>query len=152
MGHYLIREIGLDLVIQLPADRKKEEGADWWGEAPKGEVGGWDGSCREHPATTHSVPALFSEKKRSTKSPSLLGSKVEGTTTYSPGGRRKRVLTSRRLMNCSERALDALARKKSRFRCRAGWPTSWGREEQGCSSCPQLNSPNPSSSPGGLRP
>ena len=95
---------------------------------------------------THSVPALFSEKKRSTKSPSLLGSKVEGTTTYSPGGRRKRVLTSRRLMNCSDRARDALARKKSRFRCTAGWPTSWwvGRRKWGLqlSAQPTLRSCN----------
>lgn len=88
------------------------------GEAGRGESG-------RGKSMTHAVPALFSEKKRSTKSPSLLGSKVEGTTTYSPGGRRKRVLTSRRLMNCSERARDALARKKSRFKCTAGWPTSW---------------------------
>ena len=62
------------------------------------------------------MPAFFSEKTRSTKSPSRLGSKVEGTTMYSPGGRRRRVLTSRRLMNCSERARDALDRKKSRGR------------------------------------
>lgn len=103
-----------------------------WGErASQGAAGSlWGREVRTGP-TTHSVPALFSEKKRSTKSPSLLGSKVEGTTTYSPGGRRKRVLTSRRLMNCSDRALDELARKKSRFRCTAGWPTSWcrGRRE-----------------------
>ena len=88
--------------------------------------------------STHWVPALFSEKKRSTKSPSLLGSKVEGTTTYSPGGRRKRVLTSRRLMNCSDRAREALDRKKSRFRCTAGWPTSWweGRRKWGLQLSP----------------
>lgn len=76
----------------------------------EGEVGGGE-------TTTHWVPALFSEKKRNTKSPSLLGSKVEGTTTYSPGGRRMRLLTSRRLMKLSERAREELARKKSRFKC-----------------------------------
>lgn len=70
------------------------------------------------------MSALFSEKTRSTKSPSRLGSKVEGTTTYSPGGSRKRVLTSRRLMNCSERAREALARKKSRFRWTPDCPVS----------------------------
>lgn len=87
-------------------------------------------------AATYWVPALFSEKKRSTKSPSLLGSKVDGTTTYSPGGRRNRVLTSRRLMNCSERARDELARKKSLFKC-TGRPTSWeDRALQGCRLAP----------------
>ena len=109
---------------------------------------GWVG------ASTHWVPAFFSEKKRSTKSPSLLGSKVEGTTTYSPGGRRKRVLTSRRLMNCSDRAREALARKKSRFRC-TGWPTSWpeGRREWGlqlpaCSAAhPEELPPDPDPDP-----
>lgn len=68
------------------------------------------------------MPAFFSEKTRRTKSPSLLGSKVEGTTMYSPGGSRNRVLTSRRLMNCSERAREALARKKSRFRWTPDFP------------------------------
>lgn len=117
-GTHLIRKIGLDLVVQLPVEGG-EKGA---GQGAAGSL--WGQEVRRGP-TTHSVPALFSEKKRSTKSPSLLGSKVEGTTTYSPGGRRKRVLTSRRLMNCSDRARDELARKKSRFRCTAGWPTSW---------------------------
>lgn len=115
------------------------------GGGRRGVVGGAESGVGG--PSTHWVPALFSEKKRSTKSPSLLGSKVDGTTTYSPGGRRKRVLTSRRLMNCSERARDALARKKSRFRCTAGRPISWreGRRERGLQlpaqptlrSCPQ---------------
>ena len=111
-----------------------ERGARQRGWGSEG-VGGGKGETGEG-LSTHWVPAHFSEKKRSTKSPSLLGSKVEGTTTYSPGGRRKRVLTSRRLMNCSDRARDALARKKSRFRCTAGWPTSWLGEGRsgGCSS------------------
>lgn len=77
---------------------------------------------------TYTVPALFSEKTRSTKSPSLLGSNVDGTTMYSPGGSLKRVLTSRRLMNCSERAREALERKKSRFRWTEGCPTYCRRE------------------------
>lgn len=81
------------------------------GSGEIGEVGeGWE-------SATHWVPAFFSEKKRSRKSPSLLGSKVEGTTIYSPGGRRMRLLTSRRLIKCSDCAREALARKKSRFKC-----------------------------------
>ena len=124
-----------------------------------GAGGAWGGARRAgRGSSTHWVPALFSEKKRSTKSPSLLGSKVDGTTTYSPGGRRKRVLTSRRLMNCSERARDALARKKSRFRCTAGWPISWreGRRERGLQlpaqptlrSCPQTQIQTQNQTPG----
>lgn len=133
-GTYLVGEIGLDLVVQLSAEGGEREGPVSGGWGSEGVVGG-KGETGEG-LSTHWVPAHFSEKKRSTKSPSLLGSKVEGTTTYSPGGRRKRVLTSRRLMNCSDRARDALARKKSRFRCTAGWPTSWLGEGRsgGCSS------------------
>lgn len=134
-GTYLVGEIGLDLVIQLSAEGG-ERGASQQGLGKQGCGGrkGGDGGG----LSTHWVPALFSEKKRSTKSPSLLGSKVEGTTTYSPGGRRKRVLTSRRLMNCSDRAREALDRKKSRFRCTAGWPTSWweGRRKWGLQLSP----------------
>lgn len=66
---------------------------------------------------THSESVAFSEKTLNTKSPSLFGSNVEGTMIYSPAGRQKRELTSRRLMNSSERALDVCFRKKSRFRC-----------------------------------
>lgn len=66
---------------------------------------------------THSDSVAFSEKTLNTKSPSLWGSNVEGTIMYSPAGRQKRELTSRRLMNSSERALDVFLRKKSRFRC-----------------------------------
>lgn len=117
------------------------------GASQRGSRGACRGGVGSGPST-HSVPALFSEKKRSTKSPSLLGSKVEGTTTYSPGGRRKRVLTSRRLMNCSDRARDALARKKSRFRCTAGWPASCGWERGSRVCCcprtqPRLQAPSP---------
>lgn len=65
---------------------------------------------------THSESAGFSEKTLRTKSASLCGSKVEGTMMYSPAGSRNRELTSLRLMKSSERALEALVRKKSRFR------------------------------------
>lgn len=52
--------------------------------------------CRE--GGTHRARAFFSENTRRQKSPSLKGSKVDGTTRYSPGGSRTRPHTSRRLM------------------------------------------------------
>lgn len=74
---------------------------------------------------THSVSDCFSVKTRRTKSASLLGSKVEGTMRYSPGGRRMRVLTSRRLMKVSERAHDWLLRKKFFFKWTFWQPLYW---------------------------
>lgn len=56
--------------------------------------------------------ACFSENTRTQKSPSFCGSKVEGTIRYSPGGKQKRLQTSLRLMKVSERAVEALRRKK----------------------------------------
>ena len=46
---------------------------------------------------THRALAFFSENTLRQKSPSWKGSKVAGTTTYSPGGSRTRAETSRRL-------------------------------------------------------
>lgn len=72
--------------------------------------------------------ACFSEKTRTQKSPSLCGSKVEGTIRYSPGGRQKRLLTSLRLMKVSERAVEALRRKKFLLRWTFLWPWNWQRQ------------------------
>jgi hypothetical protein len=47
-------------------------------------------------------------------SPSSLGSNVEGTMQYTPGGNLKRQLTSRRLIKVGDRATDALYLKKLR--------------------------------------
>lgn len=46
---------------------------------------------------THRALAFFSENTLRQKSPSWKGSKVAGTTTYSPGGSCTRAETSRRL-------------------------------------------------------
>lgn len=78
----------------------------------------------------HWVSDCFSVKTRRTKSASFPASKVEGTTMYSPGGSRSRVLTSRRLMNVSERAQDELRRKNSFFRWTLGEPRDWPTNEQ----------------------
>lgn len=73
---------------------------------------------------THWNSACFSEKTRTQKSPSLLGSKVEGTMRYSPGGRQKREQTSRRLMKVSDRAAEACRTKKLRSRWTFLCPTN----------------------------
>ncbi len=87
----------------------------------------WIGPC----VHTYSELAGFSEKTLSVKSASFCGSNVEGTMMYSPAGSRKRELTSRRLMKSSERALDALDRKKSRFRWTPDFPTDWAQTHGG---------------------
>lgn len=66
--------------------------------------------------------ACFSENTRTQKSPFLWGSKVDGTIRYSPGGKQKRLQTSRRLMKVSDRAAEAWRRKKLRFRWTLLWP------------------------------
>lgn len=71
---------------------------------------------------THWKSACFSLKTRTQKSPLLLGSKVDGTIRYSPGGSEKRLHTSRRLMKVSERAAEAWRRKKFWFRWTFLWP------------------------------
>ncbi|TNN25050.1 hypothetical protein EYF80_064824 [Liparis tanakae] len=63
-------------------------------------------------ATGIRVSLCFSENTRMQKSPLRCGSKVEGTTRYSPGGSLKRVLTSRRLVKVSDLAVCAWVRKK----------------------------------------
>lgn len=68
-------------------------------------------------ALTHSEVFLLSEKTRRMNSPSWWGSYVEGTMTYSPGLRRKRWVTSRRLMYALERALEELDVKNSFCMC-----------------------------------
>ena len=70
----------------------------------------------------HWKSVCFSEKTRRQKSPLRWASKVEGTTRYSPGGRRMRLLTSRRLMKVSERAHEEWRRKKSFFMWTLGHP------------------------------
>jgi len=60
----------------------------------------------------YSMWFFFSEKTRSRNSPSSLGSNVDGTIAYTPGGSLKRQLTSRKLMNEGERATDAVYLKK----------------------------------------
>lgn len=79
-------------------------------------------------ADTHSVSDCFSVKTLRTKSASRLGSKVEGTMRYSPGGRRTRVLTSRMLMKVSERAHDWLLKKKLFFKWTFWQPLYWGQQ------------------------
>lgn len=51
----------------------------------------------------------------------MSGWNVEGTMRYSPGGRQKRLHTSRRLMKVSERAAEQLFKKKCFFRCISPW-------------------------------
>lgn len=63
---------------------------------------------------THSMLFLCSEKTLRMNSPSSLGSNVDGTMQYTPGGNLKRQLTSRRLMKDGDRATDALKLKKFR--------------------------------------
>lgn len=75
---------------------------------------------------SYSVSACFSVKTLRTKSASLLGSKVEGTMMYSPGGRRSLVLTSLRLMKVSERAHDEWLKKKFFFRWTFWQPLYYG--------------------------
>lgn len=69
--------------------------------------------CTMEPAT-YSMLFLCSEKTRRINSPSSLGSNVEGTMQYTPGGNLKRQLTSRRLIKDGDRATDALYLKKLR--------------------------------------
>lgn len=78
---------------------------------------------------TYSVSDCFSVKTLRTKSASLWGSKVEGTIRYSPGGRRRRVLTSRRLMKVSERAHEEWLKKKFFFKWTFWQPLNWGGEK-----------------------
>ncbi len=94
----------------------------------------WIGEC----VSTYSELAGFSENTRSVKSASFCGSNVEGTMMYSPAGSRMRELTSRRLMKSSERALDALDRKKSRFRWTPDFPTNWAQTHSVNSVTPAL--------------
>lgn len=54
---------------------------------------------------SYTVSVCFSENTRMQKSPFRCGSKVDGTTRYSPGGSLKRELTSRRLMKVSDLAV-----------------------------------------------
>lgn len=65
-------------------------------------------------SATHSMLFLCSEKTLRMNSPSSLGSNVDGTMQYTPGGNLKRELTSRRLMKDGDRATDALHLKKLR--------------------------------------
>ena len=65
-------------------------------------------------SATHSMLFLCSEKTLRMNSPSSLGSNVDGTMQYTPGGNLKRQLTSRRLMKDGLRATDALYLKKLR--------------------------------------
>jgi hypothetical protein len=67
-------------------------------------------------AATYSMLFLCSEKTRRMNSPSSLGSNVEGTMQYTPGGNLKRQFTSRRLIKDGDRATDALYLKKLRSR------------------------------------
>jgi len=63
-------------------------------------------------SATHSMLFVCSEKTLRMNSPSSLGSNVDGTMQYTPGGNLKRQLTSRRLMKDGVRATDALYLKK----------------------------------------
>lgn len=56
---------------------------------------------------TYFILFLLSEKTRMINSPSSLGSNVEGTMQYVPGGSLKRQLTSRKLMNVGALATEA---------------------------------------------
>ncbi len=80
---------------------------------------------------THWKSACFSVNTRTQKSPFLFGSKVDGTIRYSPGGRLKRLHTSRRLMKVSERAAEAWRRKKFLFRWTFLWPAYWQTDTSG---------------------
>lgn len=57
---------------------------------------------------------FFSVNTRNKKSPVWLGSNVEGTMQYVPGGSLNRVVTSRELMNVCERAAEGVILKKFR--------------------------------------
>lgn len=57
---------------------------------------------------------LCSENTLRRNSPSSLGSNVEGTIQYVPGGNLKRQLTSRKLIKDGDLATDALYLKKFR--------------------------------------
>lgn len=59
---------------------------------------------------------LFSVKTLKRNSPSSLGSNVDGTIQYVPGGSLNLQLTSRKLMKEGERATEALYLKKLRSR------------------------------------
>lgn len=59
---------------------------------------------------------MFSEKTRRMNSPSSLGSKVEGTMQYTPGGKLNRQLTSLKFINDGDLAHDALYLKKFKFK------------------------------------
>lgn len=96
-----------------------------WAISSRSQARVW-GVAEGFAAGTHAVSDCFSVKTRRTKSASLCGSKVEGTTMYSPGGRRIWLLTSRRLMKVSERARDWFRRKKSFFKCTFWLPWAWG--------------------------
>lgn len=77
---------------------------------------------------THWLSDCFSVNTLRTKSASFEGSKVEGTTRYSPGGRRSLALTSRRLIKVSERAQEEWRRKKSFFKWTLAQPRYWRTE------------------------
>ena len=65
-------------------------------------------------SATHSMLFVCSEKTLRMNSPSSLGSNVDGTMQYTPGGNLKRQLTSRRLTKYVDCATDALKLKKFR--------------------------------------
>lgn len=95
-----------------------------WANTFPNKARGWD-VAEGFVVKTHAVSDCFSVKTRSMKSASLCGSKVEGTTMYSPGGSRIWLLTSLKLMKVSERARDWFRRKKSFFKCTFWLPWAW---------------------------
>lgn len=56
---------------------------------------------------------MCSENTRSKNSPCWLGSKVDGTIQYDPGGSLNRQVTSRRLTKVGHRAVEAFVLKNS---------------------------------------
>lgn len=115
-NHTHLLHSAFDGIIQLSAGNRQDNSqfefeVDNILPLPPATTGG-----RRYNQPTHWKSACFSVKTLTQKSPFLLGSKVDGTMRYSPGGSEKRLHTSRRLMKVSERAADAWRWKKLRLR------------------------------------
>lgn len=121
-GHTHLLHSAFDGIVQLSAGNRQDKHqlsaeVDDMLPFPRTATGG-----RHYHQSTHWKSACFSVNTLTQKSPFLLGSKVDGTMRYSPGGSVKRLHTSRRLMKVSERAADAWRWKKLRLRWTLLWP------------------------------
>ncbi len=120
-GEIYLRNVALDRVIKLSKNRTYFQ---------LEETNFHKNQSKYCGPGTHWNSACFSEKTRTQKSPSWLGSKVDGKMRYSPGGRQKREQTSRRLVKVSERAAEACRAKKLRSRWKFLCPTNYSRIPQ----------------------